>query len=70
MGPTTQIVCVAATVALAAILIAIVLWVYDRVFARFRRPRTVDLSPGMYWFRDGKFEDGRLEWRPVSELFR
>ena len=32
--------------------------------------RTVDLAPGMYWFRDGKFEDGWLEWRPVGELFR
>lgn len=70
MGPTAQIIFVAATVALTAVLIVTGLRVYDRVLGRFSRPRTVDLVPGMYWFRDGKFEDGWLEWQPVEELFR
>ena len=54
----------------AVLALGISLVILRRVLGYRRRPRTLDLSPGMYWFRDGKVEDGWLEWRPVSELFR
>ena len=67
MGPISMI---ALAIVLTVVHIVVVTRIYDRVRRRFGRPRTVDLPPGMYHFRDGKVEDGGLEWRPVVELFR
>ena len=69
MGPTTLL-----TVAVAGGIVHLVLvtLLYDRILRWFRRrrPRSVELTPGLYHFADGKVEDGWLEWRPVAELFR
>ncbi len=59
-----------ATAAVVAVGVAVVTWAYGRTIAQFRRPRSVELAPGLYHFEDGKVEDGGLEWRPVEELFK
>ena len=61
---------IALAIVLAVVHMVVVTRIYDRVRRRFGRPRTVDLAPGLYHFRDGNVEDGGLEWRPVGELFR
>ncbi len=54
--------------ALAIAVMVFIAWGCDRI--RARRPRSVQLSDGLYFFEEDQYQDVGLEWRPVEELFR